>query len=77
MLPLFIDIVIKAHYRRTRLFLFGGYILFWLSAIALAMSSDIGNDQFWWIPYILWALILVGMRLEERLRLNPRPNFRP
>ncbi|GMQ77909.1 MAG: hypothetical protein BMS9Abin02_0400 [Anaerolineae bacterium] len=76
-LPLFIDMLIKAHYRRTRLFLVGGYLLFWFSAVALAMSGDIGNDQFWWIPYILWALILLAMGLEERLRLKPQPIFKP
>ncbi len=74
-LPLFVDSLIKARYRRTRLFLVGGYLLFWLSSVALATSGDIGNDQFWWIPYILWALILVGMRLEDRLRFNPQLIF--
>lgn len=69
LLPLFIASLFQIKKVGALVFLLLGYIGCWVLIVNLALSGDVSNFHYWWVPWLLGGIIVVA-----RLGLKS-PNF--
>ena len=66
-LPLFISHLFTAKTKISRGMLLGGYVVCWGLITSMKIRDEVNDSLFWWIPWLLLAVILAGRHLNIRL----------